>query len=303
MEKDVKSQTEALNLIRTQLEIERDKTKICLIIKNLIKASYPRELLAKSRIIQTIKSVKEKYNSEEEIKNNILLLMKTWKNLCPVGPNSLTPKASSNIIQLKEGALNQKLVDIFSNQIQKEEIDSVRRNTKKLIFEWLSKSKKTFEIFNRNKLKEVSEEKFLYKIKEIILKIESKMYSEYIIPRNITKYKQQTRSIMSNLMKNEEFVSRILTGELKPEVIGVMDPTDMLSTEEKEKIKKRKEEAFDARRSDWNLVHGDLNVSGQYKCGKCKSNKTTYTQIQIRRADEPMTTFVTCLNCGNNWRC
>ena len=55
MEKDIKSQTEALNLIRTQLEVERDTTKINLIIKNLIKTSYPRELLAKSRIIQTIK--------------------------------------------------------------------------------------------------------------------------------------------------------------------------------------------------------------------------------------------------------
>ena len=70
-----------------------------------------------------------------------------------------------------------------------------------------------------------------------------------------------------------------------------------------EAIKKKKEELFDSRRSDWNMVHGDINVSGQYKCGKCKSNKTTYTQIQIRRADEPMTTFVTCLNCGNGWKC
>ena len=30
--------------------------------------------------------------------------------------------------------------------------------------------------------------------------------------------------------------------------------------------------------------------------------KTTYTQAQIRIADEPMTTFVTCLNCNHNWK-
>lgn len=30
--------------------------------------------------------------------------------------------------------------------------------------------------------------------------------------------------------------------------------------------------------------------------------KTTYYQMQTRSADEPMTTFVTCVNCGNRWK-
>ena len=41
---------------------------------------------------------------------------------------------------------------------------------------------------------------------------------------------------------------------------------------------------------------------GMFVCGKCKSKKTTYYQLQTRSADEPMTTFVTCTNCNNNWR-
>ena len=41
---------------------------------------------------------------------------------------------------------------------------------------------------------------------------------------------------------------------------------------------------------------------GFFKCGKCKSKKTTYTQAQTRSADEPMTTFVTCLNCDHRWK-
>ena len=40
-----------------------------------------------------------------------------------------------------------------------------------------------------------------------------------------------------------------------------------------------------------------------FTCGKCKSNKCTYYQLQTRSADEPMTTFVTCINCGNRWKC
>jgi DNA-directed RNA polymerase subunit M/transcription elongation factor TFIIS len=36
-----------------------------------------------------------------------------------------------------------------------------------------------------------------------------------------------------------------------------------------------------------------------FKCGKCKQNNCRYFQMQTRSADEPMTTFVNCLNCGN----
>ena len=39
-----------------------------------------------------------------------------------------------------------------------------------------------------------------------------------------------------------------------------------------------------------------------YVCRKCKANKNVYYQMQTRSADEPMTTFVTCI-CGNRWKC
>ena len=42
---------------------------------------------------------------------------------------------------------------------------------------------------------------------------------------------------------------------------------------------------------------------GLFTCGVCKSKKTTYTQAQTRCADEPMTTFVCCLDCGKRWKC
>jgi transcription elongation factor S-II len=40
----------------------------------------------------------------------------------------------------------------------------------------------------------------------------------------------------------------------------------------------------------------------QFRCGKCGQRKTKYYQLQTRSADEPMTTFVTCLNCNHRWR-
>jgi DNA-directed RNA polymerase subunit M/transcription elongation factor TFIIS len=47
----------------------------------------------------------------------------------------------------------------------------------------------------------------------------------------------------------------------------------------------------------------DEGYEGMFKCGKCKSLRTTYYQLQTRSADEPMTTFVTCMGCGNRWKC
>lgn len=40
-----------------------------------------------------------------------------------------------------------------------------------------------------------------------------------------------------------------------------------------------------------------------FTCFKCKGNKCMYYQLQTRSADEPMTTFVTCVNCENRWKC
>uniref|UniRef100_A0A1I7WW80 Transcription elongation factor S-II n=1 Tax=Heterorhabditis bacteriophora TaxID=37862 RepID=A0A1I7WW80_HETBA len=42
--------------------------------------------------------------------------------------------------------------------------------------------------------------------------------------------------------------------------------------------------------------------SDMFKCGKCGKKNCTYTQLQTRSSDEPMTTFVFCLECGNRWK-
>ena len=39
-----------------------------------------------------------------------------------------------------------------------------------------------------------------------------------------------------------------------------------------------------------------------FKCRKCSSRSCTYYEVQTRSADEPMTQFITCLDCNNNWK-
>lgn len=44
-----------------------------------------------------------------------------------------------------------------------------------------------------------------------------------------------------------------------------------------------------------------LSESSQ-PCIACKQKKVVYYEKQTRSADEPMTIFYSCLNCGKNWR-
>lgn len=43
-------------------------------------------------------------------------------------------------------------------------------------------------------------------------------------------------------------------------------------------------------------------ATDMFKCRKCGNRKCVYTEVQTRSADEPMTTFICCLVCGNRWK-
>ena len=49
-------------------------------------------------------------------------------------------------------------------------------------------------------------------------------------------------------------------------------------------------------------VCGVTNVVSMNRCGKCKSQNLNNWEKQTRSADEPMTQFFNCLDCGQSWR-
>ena len=63
----------------------------------------------------------------------------------------------------------------------------------------------------------------------------------------------------------------------------------------------RKQLTKDAIRDAQLATSGGTNTS-LLKCMKCRKSNCTYNQAQTRSADEPMTTFVYCNNCGNRWK-
>lgn len=147
-------------------------------------------------------------------------------------------------------------------------------------------------------------------IQKIALNIERGIFN-YVINKNPNvniwnekfeyKYKNRVLSIYSNLnpntyIQNKDLINRLFNKEINEFQLCYLNPKDMFPEKWESLYKEYEKELNDQINQD-NQV-----VEGMFMCGKCKSRKTTYYQLQTRSADEPMTTFVTCVNCGNRWK-
>jgi len=45
-----------------------------------------------------------------------------------------------------------------------------------------------------------------------------------------------------------------------------------------------------------------FNTTSMFKCSRCNKRNCSYFELQTRSADEPMTIFITCLDCGKKWK-
>lgn len=67
----------------------------------------------------------------------------------------------------------------------------------------------------------------------------------------------------------------------------------------KEYLKKKE---IDIQRCKMLLETEKKDSRGLYTCKACRSKATVFQAVQIRSADEPMTIFITCLECDNRWK-
>ncbi|KAK9283668.1 hypothetical protein L1049_011918 [Liquidambar formosana] len=132
----------------------------------------------------------------------------------------------------------------------------------------------------------------------VAVSVESVMFEKWGRSNGAQKFKY--RSLMFNIKdpNNPDFRRKVLLGQVKPERLLTMTAEEMASDQRQLENNKIKERAlFDCERGG-----APKATTDQFKCGRCGQRKCTYYQMQTRSADEPMTTYVTCVNCNNHWK-
>lgn len=97
-----------------------------------------------------------------------------------------------------------------------------------------------------------------------------------------------------NSLGNTELILRLLNHEIREWELCFFDAKNLFPSKWEENMNKYGN--FEI------LQKPEISNDGILKCGKCKSNKTEYSERQTRSADEPTTKFCFCHNCGHRWR-
>jgi DNA-directed RNA polymerase subunit M/transcription elongation factor TFIIS len=114
-------------------------------------------------------------------------------------------------------------------------------------------------------------------------------------------YEVSARRAISNLdnssyVGNTRLLTRLHDGEFKPHDISFMSYSDLYPEKWGNMIEM-------ATKREAKMLEVDKSAAtDMFRCSKCGKRQCTYYEMQTRSADEPMTQFIRCLNCGKQWR-
>lgn len=113
-------------------------------------------------------------------------------------------------------------------------------------------------------------------------------------------YNTKARSILFNITneKNPNFLKEIQEGKIKTAEVPFMSNVDIFPELYNPIIEKLEQKVLKNLMAERRQCDG----SGMFVCKKCKSRSTTYYSLQTRGADEPMTNYITCLECQFRWK-
>ncbi|KAI1454535.1 transcription elongation factor [Annulohypoxylon moriforme] len=113
-------------------------------------------------------------------------------------------------------------------------------------------------------------------------------------------YKDKIRSLFQNLKvkTNAELGRNVMSGSITADRFVVMGSKELMSAHQR----KADAEAELENMKKAQVPMAEKSISDSLECGGCKKKMVSYTQAQTRSADEPMTTFCECMNCGKRWK-
>jgi DNA-directed RNA polymerase subunit M/transcription elongation factor TFIIS len=104
-------------------------------------------------------------------------------------------------------------------------------------------------------------------------------------------YVSKMRSISYNVKNSPEVQRRLALGELTEHWLITATPQQLFP------------ERWINHTPDLSRLAAKIEATtDQFRCAKCKKRETTFYQQQTRSADEPMTVFIRCVKCGNQWK-
>ncbi|KAI1104617.1 transcription elongation factor [Jackrogersella minutella] len=113
-------------------------------------------------------------------------------------------------------------------------------------------------------------------------------------------YKDKIRSLFQNLKvkTNAELGRNVMSGAITAERFVVMTSKELMSAHQR----KAEAELELENMKKAQVPMAEKSISDSLECGSCKKKMVSYSQAQTRSADEPMTTFCECMNCGKRWK-
>lgn len=113
-------------------------------------------------------------------------------------------------------------------------------------------------------------------------------------------YERKIRHMCGNLhpqnyIQNTDLLDRYKRGEYTFEDLMSFNQTELFPGRNKELAEKQFQR-------EQRLLEGNkANATDKFYCARCHKRECTYYELQTRSADEPMTIFIQCVNCGKRW--
>ncbi|XP_028329435.1 transcription elongation factor A protein 1 isoform X2 [Gouania willdenowi] len=276
------------------------------LLKELRSIPMTLELLQSTRIGMSVNAIR-KQSTDDEVTSLAKSLIKSWKKLLDEPGSGDKPSEEKRKEQTQlspsQASPEPKEESSSSNSSSKDETSEVTANTLISTYPRAPNTSDSIRLKCREMLSSALQTGDDYiaigaDCDELGAQIEECIFQEF--KNTDMKYKNRVRSRISNLkdVKNPNLRRTVLCGSVTPERMAKMTAEEMASDELKEMRKNLTKEAV----RDHQMATTGGTQTDLFTCGKCKGKCCTYTQVQTRSADEPMTTFVFCNECGNRWK-